>query len=65
MLHDLNLAARYADQLVFLRDGVVAASGRPEELMVEDLIARVFDVDAMVITDPAYGRPLCIPLRTR
>nr|WP_295886579.1 ABC transporter ATP-binding protein [uncultured Devosia sp.] len=65
VLHDLNLAARYADQLVFLRDGLVAASGRPEELMVEDLIARVFDVDAMVITDPAYGRPLCIPLRTR
>ena len=65
VLHDLNLAARYADQLVFLRDGVVAASGRPEELMVEDLIAQVFDVDAMVITDPAYGRPLCIPLRTR
>lgn len=65
VLHDLNLAARYADQLVFLRDGAVAASGRPEELMTEDLIARVFDVDAMVITDPAYGRPLCIPLRTR
>ncbi|QQR37096.1 ABC transporter ATP-binding protein [Devosia oryziradicis] len=65
VLHDLNLAARYADQLVFLRDGVVAASGKPEELMVEDLIARVFDVDAMVITDPAYGRPLCIPLKTR
>ena len=65
VLHDLNLAARYADQLVFLRDGAVAASGRPEELMVEELIARVFDVDAMVITDPAYGRPLCIPLRTR
>jgi iron complex transport system ATP-binding protein len=65
VLHDLNLAARYADQLVFLRDGVVAASGRPEELMTEGLIARVFDVDAIVITDPAYGRPLCIPLRTR
>ena len=65
VLHDLNLAARYADQLVFLRDGGVVASGRPEELMVEDLIARVFDVDAMIITDPAYGRPLCIPLRTR
>lgn len=65
VLHDLNLAARYADQLVFLRDGAVAASGRPEELMTEGLIARVFDVDAMIITDPAYGRPLCIPLRTR
>jgi iron complex transport system ATP-binding protein len=59
VLHDLNLAARYADQLVFLRDGVVAASGRPEELMVEDLIARVFDVDAMVITDPAFSASRC------
>lgn len=65
VLHDLNLAARYADQLVFLRDGVVAASGRPDELMTEQHIASVFDVDVMVITDPAYGRPLCIPLRTR
>ncbi|WEK02925.1 MAG: ABC transporter ATP-binding protein [Candidatus Devosia phytovorans] len=64
VLHDLNLAARYADQLVFLRDGVVAASGRPEALMTKELIASVFDVDAMVITDPAYGRPLCIPLKT-
>lgn len=65
VLHDLNLAARYADRLVFVRDGVVAASGTPETLMTEELIAKVFDVDAMIITDPAYGRPLCIPLRTR
>lgn len=65
VLHDLNLAARYADQLVFLRDGAVAATGKPEELMTQELIARVFDVDAMIITDPAYGRPLCIPLNTR
>ena len=65
VLHDLNLAARYADQLVFLRDGNLVACGEPENLMTEDLIASVFDVEAMVITDPAYGRPLCIPLLTR
>lgn len=64
VLHDLNLAARYADHLVFLRDGAVAASGRPEDLMTKELIASVFDVEAMIITDPAYGRPLCIPLKT-
>ena len=33
VLHDLNLAARYADQLVFVKDGVIAASGAPETLM--------------------------------
>lgn len=64
VLHDLNLAARYADHLVFLRDGVIAASGTPEQLMTEDGIARVFDVRCRVITDPVHGRPLCIPLRT-
>lgn len=64
VLHDLNLAARYADHLVFLRDGTVAAAGTPEQLMVEETIARVFDVRARIITDPVHGRPLCIPLRT-
>lgn len=65
VLHDLNLAARYADQLVFLRNGKVAALGSPEELMTEATIAAVFDVQSMVITDPVHGRPLCIPMRTQ
>jgi len=64
VLHDLNLAARYADQLVFLREGVIAASGTPEELMTEAMIDTVFDVRSLVITDPVHGRPLCIPLGT-
>jgi iron complex transport system ATP-binding protein len=64
VLHDLNLAARYADHLVFLRDGAIAAAGSPEALMTEDNIARVFDVRARVITDPVHNRPLCIPLST-
>jgi iron complex transport system ATP-binding protein len=65
VLHDLNLAARYADHLVFLHDGVIAAAGTPEQLMTEELIASVFDVRSTVITDPVHGRPLCIPLRTK
>lgn len=64
VLHDLNLAARYADHLVFLRHGVIAASGSPEELMTEDNIAKIFDVNAHIITDPVHQRPMCIPLNT-
>lgn len=64
VLHDLNLAARYADHLVFLRDGVIAAAGSPEQLMTEETIAAVFDVRAQIIIDPAHNRPLCIPLST-
>ena len=63
VLHDLNLAARYADQLVFVHEGGVAARGRPEDLMTDELIRKVFGVEAMIITDPVHGRPLCIPIR--
>lgn len=63
VLHDLNLAARYADQLVFVHEGVVAARGRPEELMTEPMIRTVFGVEATIIIDPVHGRPLCIPIR--
>lgn len=65
VLHDLNLAARHADVLVFIKDGKVAASGAPEDLMTEERIAAVFGVNAKIITDPVYGRPLCISLSTR
>jgi iron complex transport system ATP-binding protein len=64
VLHDLNLAARYADHLVFLRDGVIAASGTPEELMTEAHIAQVFNVNTRIIIDPVHNRPLCVPLST-
>lgn len=63
VLHDLNLAARYADQLVFVKNGSIAASGAPENLMTKELIADVFGVEAMIITDPVHQRPLCIPIK--
>lgn len=63
VLHDLNLASRYADHLVFVKDGAIAAAGAPEDLMTKDLIASVFGVEAMIITDPVHHRPLCIPVR--
>lgn len=62
VLHDLNLAARYADQLVFVADGRIAATGTPTEMMRAERIADVFSVRAEIITDPVHGRPLCIPL---
>ncbi|AEQ52001.1 ABC transporter ATP-binding protein [Pelagibacterium halotolerans] len=61
VLHDLNLAARHADVLVFLKDGKVVARGAPEDLMTPDTIEEVFGVKTAIITDPLHGRPLCIP----
>lgn len=61
VLHDLNLAARYADNLVVLKDGEVVAAGVPREVMTRDLLREVFGVEAEIFPDPRTGAPLCIP----
>jgi iron complex transport system ATP-binding protein len=63
VLHDLNLAARYAHRLVAMKDGVVVASGTPAEVLTEQLLADVFDLEARVITDPVSGTPMVVPVR--
>jgi iron complex transport system ATP-binding protein len=61
VLHDLNLAARYADHLVALADGTVYASGDPSEVLSPALVEDVFGLRAEVVTDPVSGRPLMLP----
>lgn len=65
VLHDLNLAARYADRLVAMRDGRVVASGAPHEVITEELLYEVFGLDARVIADPVAGTPLVVPIGAR
>ena len=62
VLHDLNLAARYADHLVAMVDGRLHVSGRPEEVLTEDTVREVFGLDSRVITDPTSGRPIMLPI---
>lgn len=61
VLHDLNLAARYAHRLVAMRDGAVIAAGDPKEVLTPELVATAFDLDAQIITDPVAGTPLVVP----
>jgi iron complex transport system ATP-binding protein len=61
VLHDMNLAARYADHLFALRAGRVIASGAPGEVMTSELIREVFDLDALVVPDPVSGAPIVLP----
>ncbi|GAA4223462.1 iron complex transport system ATP-binding protein [Streptosporangium album] len=65
VLHDLNLAARYADRLVAMRDGRIVAAGPPHDVLTESLLAEVFDLDAKVIEDPVAGTPLVVPVGVR
>ncbi|MFC4950211.1 ABC transporter ATP-binding protein [Pseudonocardia sp. GCM10023141] len=62
VLHDLNLAARYADQLVAMCDGKIVAEGEPHEVITEELLAEVFGLAARVIKDPVAGTPLVVPI---
>ena len=61
VLHDLNLAARYADHLVAMTDGQVRASGDPRRVLTSEMVAEVFGLASQVITDPISGRPLMLP----
>jgi iron complex transport system ATP-binding protein len=64
VLHDLNLAARYADHVVALRDGRLVGSGAPADLVDEEFVAQVFGLRSRVIADPVTGSPLVVPTST-
>lgn len=61
VLHDLNLACRYAHHLVAMRDGRVVASGTPHEVVTAEHVHDVFGLDCVVIDDPVAGTPLVVP----
>ncbi|GAB4098394.1 ABC transporter ATP-binding protein [Sinomonas halotolerans] len=62
VLHDLNLAARYADHVVAMKAGAIVAQGRPADVFTEGLVAEVFGLEARVVPDPVAGTPLIVPL---
>lgn len=61
VLHDLNHAAHYADRIVALTSGRIAAEGPPSAVFTEAMLAEVFDVRAYVIPHPGTGPLLCVP----
>jgi iron complex transport system ATP-binding protein len=61
--HDLNLVARFADRLVLLDRGKVAASGTVDQVMRADVLEPVYQWPLVVSRDPAVGAPALVPLR--
>lgn len=62
VLHDINLAARYADHLFAMRDGRLIARGTPGEVITPELVKEVFDLEAHVMPDPTSGAPMLLPI---
>lgn len=61
VLHDLGHAARYADRIVALRDGLVVADGTPGAVVTPRLLADALGVSGRVGIDPVGGWPVCYP----
>lgn len=63
--HQLNLVARFADEIMLLHRGKVAAAGPPAAVMRGDVLERVYEWPVVVVRDPAVGAPALVPLRGR
>lgn len=61
VLHDLNLSARYSDELIALRDGAIVAHGAPETVITAETVREMFSIDSTVIADPVSGTPAVMP----
>ncbi|CAN3985597.1 ABC transporter ATP-binding protein [Kitasatospora purpeofusca] len=62
VLHDLNLAARYSDNLIVMKAGAVLAQGHPRDVVTAELLHEAFGLRARVIDDPVGDRPLIVPI---
>lgn len=65
VLHDLNLACRYAHHLVAMRDGAIVAEGDPAEVVTAESVRDVFGLECVVTPDPVSGTPLVVPIGAR
>lgn len=64
VLHDLNLAALFADRIVLLHDGGVHADGTPAHVLTPGLLHEVFGVETEILIHPHHGTPLVVPIRS-
>jgi iron complex transport system ATP-binding protein len=61
VLHDLNHACRYADEIVVMKTGRIVAQGNPDTVITADLVQDVYGLKCQIIADPQTGTPLIIP----
>ncbi|WP_434291001.1 ABC transporter ATP-binding protein [Celeribacter sp. SCSIO 80788] len=62
VLHDLNLAARYADRIVAISDGQIYCHGTAKEVLTSAMLRDIFGLASQIVTDPVSGEPMMIPL---
>lgn len=61
VLHDVNMAARFCDEIIALHSGKMIVRGTPEEVMTAQQLGRIYGVDMSVIAHPQTQRPIALP----
>lgn len=61
VLHDLNMAARYADHIIAMKNGKIVAQGSPKEVIEHGVLRDVYGISARILEDSFTGMPLMIP----
>ncbi len=61
VLHDVNMAARFCDEIIALHSGRMIVRGAPQEIMTSQQLARIYGVDMSVIAHPQTQRPIALP----
>lgn len=62
VLHDINLSARYADNIFAIHNGKLVAEGEPSNIITSSLVKDVFGLDCIVVEDPISGSPSVVPI---
>ena len=62
VLHDLNLACRYADHIVAMKSGKIVTEGRPVDVMTETVVREVFGMTSRIVVDPISETPMIVPI---
>ena len=60
VLHDLNQACRYADEIIAMKNGAIVAQGPPETIITAELVHEVFGIECTIIDDPVTGAPMIV-----
>ena len=63
ILHDLNLAAQFADEIILLADAKIQAQGTPRDVLQKETIERIYRVEAAVYNDPDGAPAVVMPRR--
>ncbi|MPN36944.1 Ferric enterobactin transport ATP-binding protein FepC [bioreactor metagenome] len=62
ILHDLNLAVQYSDEIFLLSDGKLITHGNPQDVLTKEIIDEVYNIEVDMVVHPSTGKPYIIPV---